>query len=116
MTGGHVVILGETGRNLAAGMSGGLAHVLDLDPACVNRETVDLQPVSDLDRLHRIIRVHAEETGSSIAAELLADWSCAATRFTEVMPRDYARVLALQAQASASGEDPMQLVMGGTRG
>jgi len=116
MTGGRVVILGKTGRNLAAGMSGGVAHVLDLDPACVNREMVDLQPVTDVDALQRLVRVHAEETGSQIAMTLLARWPESVMRFTEIMPRDYARVLALQAQATATGEDPMVLVMGGTRG
>ena len=116
MTGGQVVILGRTGRNLAAGMSGGVAHVLDLDPACVNREMVDLQPVTDVDALQRLVRGHAEETGSQVAMTLLARWPESVVRFTEIMPRDYARVLALQAQATATGEDPMLLVMGGTRG
>ncbi len=116
MTGGRVVIIGPTGRNLGAGMSGGIAHVLDLDAGLVNREMVDLQDVSNPDELHTLLRAHAEETGSATAVALLADWPTAVQRFTEVMPRDYARVLSLQARATQTGEDPLALVMGGTRG
>jgi glutamate synthase (NADPH) large chain len=107
MTGGRVVVLGNVGRNFAAGMSGGVAHVLDLDPALVNPELVDLQPLTDeeSDVVQDLVRRHHEETGSERAAKLLADWVETAPRFTTVMPRDYARVLAAKAAAERDGLD-----------
>jgi glutamate synthase (NADPH) large chain len=112
------VILGSTGRNLGAGMSGGVAYVLDLDPGRVNPEMVDLDPLSaeDIGRLHGLLRRHAEETESARASELLADWPSAARRFTTVMPKDYKRVLRLRAEAEEKGMDPMVAVMGGING
>ncbi len=107
MTGGRVVVIGATGRNFAAGMSGGVAHVLDLDSALVNPELVDLLPLTEAesDLLQDLVRRHHEETGSERAAKLLADWTAAETRFTTVMPRDYARVLAAKAAAERDGLD-----------
>ena len=92
MTGGRVAILGPTGRNVAAGMSGGTAYVVDLDPAKVNTEMVDLDPLDDGDRetLRQMLTDHAKETGSPVAAALIDQLE----RFTKVMPRDYKRVLA----------------------
>ncbi len=118
MTGGVAVILGPTGRNLGAGMSGGTAYVLDLDPGMVNPEMVDLDPLSaaDVTVVHDLIRRHAEETESGFAMELLADWPAAASRFTTVMPKDYKRVLRLSAEAERRGEDPIVAVMGGGHG
>jgi len=118
MTGGIAVILGATGRNLGAGMSGGIAYVLDLDPEHVNREMVDLDPLStdDYDRLHGLLRAHAEETESAVATSLLADWPASARRFTLVMPRDYKRVLRVKAEAEEKGMDPMIAIMGGLNG
>jgi glutamate synthase (NADPH/NADH) large chain len=115
MTGGVVVILGATGRNLGAGMSGGIAYVLDLEPGKVNPEMVDLDPLSedDADRLQALLRRHVEETDSERAAELLADWPASAGRFTTVFPKDYKRVLRLRAEAEEKGLDPMVAVMGG---
>ena len=85
MTGGAVVVLGPTGRNLAAGMSGGTAFVVDLDPARVNTEMVDVETPSDseLDEIRDLVRRHAEETGSTVAAALLVDWDAAAARVHE---------------------------------
>jgi glutamate synthase (NADPH/NADH) large chain len=105
MTGGRVVVLGKTGRNLAAGMSGGTAYVLDLKPHRVNAELVDLGPVPDhvADELRALVTRHCEETGSELAAELLADWSATLERFTEIMPRDYRRVLDARADAERDG-------------
>ncbi|MEI5673808.1 MULTISPECIES: glutamate synthase large subunit [unclassified Nocardioides] len=105
MTGGRVVVLGKTGRNFAAGMSGGIAWVLDLKEFRVNKELVELGPVvgEAAVELEELVRAHAEETGSEIAAELLADWENALTRFTEVMPRDYRLVLEAKAKAEAEG-------------
>jgi glutamate synthase (NADPH) large chain len=95
MTGGTVLILGPHGRNLAAGMSGGVAYVLDLAAGRVNREMVDLDPLSDRDaeQIHRLLLRHAAETGSAVAGALLAAWPASADRFAKVMPRDYKRVL-----------------------
>jgi glutamate synthase (NADPH/NADH) large chain len=115
MTGGVVAILGTTGRNLGAGMSGGIAFVIDLDPAKVNPEMVDLESVSDDDSavLESIIRRHVEETDSRFAAELLADWPASTYRFTKVMPKDYKRVIKIRELAIAEGRDPLVAVMGG---
>ena len=108
MTGGTVVILGPTGRNVGAGMSGGVAYVLDLQPARVNGEMVDLEPVTneaDQDQLAALIARHQAETASAVAATLLTSWSSAVRRFTKVTPRDYRRVLDAQAAARELGLD-----------
>ncbi len=105
MTGGRVVVLGSTGRNFAAGMSGGTAYVLDLEHHRVNRELVDLGPVPDDvgAELRALVTRHQEETGSTLAAELLSDWENTLARFTEVMPRDFRRVLEARAGALRDG-------------
>ncbi|MCY7400774.1 MAG: glutamate synthase large subunit [Nocardioides sp.] len=105
MTGGVVVILGPTGRNVAAGMSGGYAFVLDLNEGRVNPELVGLGPVGGraADELKSLVEQHAEETGSTVAAELLADWATSLGRFTEIMPRDFKRVLEARAEALGEG-------------
>jgi len=105
MTGGRVVVLGPTGRNFAAGMSGGVAFLLDLDEGRVNAELVELAPVegATADELERIVRRHLEETGSAVAEELLADWTDAVPRFTEVMPTDFKLVLAAKTAAEEEG-------------
>ncbi|CAN5670132.1 glutamate synthase large subunit [soil metagenome] len=107
MTGGRVVVLGKTGRNFAAGMSGGVAWVLDLKDFRVNKELVELGPVAGTaaGELEHLVREHLEETGSQVAEELLADWDTSLTRFTEVMPRDYRIVLEAKAKAEADGLD-----------
>ncbi|MTB27772.1 MAG: glutamate synthase subunit alpha, partial [Actinobacteria bacterium] len=114
MTGGSVVILGSTGRNLGAGMSGGVAYVLDLDPTKVNPEMIDLDPLTstDADELASIIEQHFEATESGVAKLLLADWITALGRFTKVMPKDYKRVLAVMQKATEQGLDPIAAVMG----
>jgi glutamate synthase (NADPH/NADH) large chain len=110
MTGGRVVVLGPTGRNFAAGMSGGTAYVLDLDERLVNGDMVELSPVQEdaAAELEALVRRHHEETGSPVAARLLADWTAAVPRFTEVMPTDYKRVLAARQQAEREGLDEEQ--------
>ncbi|HET9420621.1 MAG TPA: glutamate synthase-related protein, partial [Nocardioides sp.] len=107
MTGGRAVVLGPTGRNFAAGMSGGIAWVLDLDEGRVNPELVELRPVAGqaADELEGMVRAHLEETGSTVAEALLADWETSLTRFTEVMPTDYRKVLEVKAKAEADGLD-----------
>ena len=118
MTGGRVVVLGSTGRNLGAGMSGGIGYVLDLLPGMVNPEMVDLDPLSlsDLAELQLMIRDHFEATQSEVARLLLEDWSASGDRFTKIMPKDLKRVLALSEQALAEGLSPEVLVLGGSRG
>jgi glutamate synthase (NADPH/NADH) large chain len=110
MTGGRAVILGPTGRNFAAGMSGGYAFVLDLDVGRVNPELVELGAVEGdvADELRGLVRRHQEETGSTVAEALLADWPASLARFTEVMPSDYKRVLEAKAEAFEDGLDEEQ--------
>ncbi|WP_181442165.1 glutamate synthase large subunit [Streptomyces tateyamensis] len=105
MTGGRVVILGETGRNLAAGMSGGIAYVLDLRPANVNGGMVGIEAPDAHDRewLRETVQQHYEETGSTVAAELLADWGSGVSRFSKIMPTDYKAVLAAKDAAERDG-------------
>ncbi|MEQ1827049.1 MAG: glutamate synthase large subunit [Pirellula sp.] len=99
MTGGRVVILGATGRNFAAGMSGGVAYVLaDVDSFRVlcNLGTVELESVeddADIAELHGLISRHAELTQSTVAMKLIRDWTNSIGRFVKVMPTDYKRVL-----------------------
>ena len=116
MTGGRVVIIGPTGRNLAAGMSGGVAYVLDLDVERVNPEMVDLEPLTwdDVEIVRGLLARHLEETGSSVARSILDDDDFG--RFTLVMPRDYRRALEAQRRAILEGRDPAEAVMEATRG
>ncbi|GMA39443.1 glutamate synthase large subunit [Mobilicoccus caccae] len=108
MTGGVVVILGKVGRNFGAGMSGGNAYVLDLDPRQVNPELVDVVRLreKDDDVLEDLLRRHVEETGSAVAAGLLADWPDARARFSLVLPRAYQRVLDVRDEAASQGLSP----------
>jgi glutamate synthase (NADPH/NADH) large chain len=108
MTGGTVLVLGPTGRNFAAGMSGGVAYVLDLARQRVNPELVDVLELrdDDADRVETLLRRHLEATESVVAAELLADWPASRARFSLVLPRDYQRVLDVRAAAEADGLDP----------
>ena len=117
MTGGTAVILGPTGRNLGAGMSGGYGYVLDLDRSLVNGELVDLEPVAvdDAERLREIVEAHVAYTGSAVGAALLADWVAALGRFTAVVPRDFKRVLEATGRADGRGEDVDAAVMAAAR-
>ena len=113
MTGGTVIVLGQTGRNFAAGMSGGRAFVLDLDSANVNSEMVDILavPADQIVILKENISMFHAETGSEIAAELLKNWEKSLSRISLVMPRDYARVLAAMERAEREGLPVDDLVM-----
>jgi glutamate synthase (NADPH/NADH) large chain len=96
MTGGRVVVLGPTGRNFAAGMSGGIAYVLDEDGGFRGRcnvELVGLEAVEDDRELRALVEEHGRRTGSAVAARLLAAWDEALARFVRVVPHDYARAL-----------------------
>ncbi|MDT5169607.1 MAG: glutamate synthase large chain, partial [Mycobacterium sp.] len=116
MTGGKVVILGDTGRNFAAGMSGGIAYVYDPGdalPANLNPEMVELEALDedDVEWLHEMIQAHIDATDSAIGQRILADWGAAQQRFAKVMPRDYKRVLEAIAEAERTGSDPEQAIM-----
>ena len=107
MTGGRVVILGPTGRNFAAGMSGGVAYVLDDINALrirTNLGTVELEPLvepQDIAEVLALVTSHAELTKSTVAQELLQNWQASLSRFVKVIPTDYKRVLAEQAKENA---------------
>ncbi|MEU6741346.1 glutamate synthase large subunit [Streptosporangium sandarakinum] len=111
MTGGRVVVLGPTGRNFAAGMSGGVAYLLDLDAARVNREMVEIEALGDddADELRGLLERHLAETGSTVARALLADWDPG--RFSKIMPTDYKRVLTAAEAARLEGRDIDEAVM-----
>ena len=121
MTGGTVLILGPTGRNLGAGMSGGTAFVLDLDPSLVNTELVDIEVPSaeHLDTIRTVLARHVELTGSAVGRRLLADLAAdpesALTRFSLIMPRDYKRVIEATKQAQVAGLDVDDAVMTAAR-
>ncbi|MEU5217869.1 glutamate synthase large subunit [Streptomyces sp. NPDC020807] len=106
MTGGTAVVLGETGRNFAAGMSGGVAYVVDLDRDNVNSGNLGaIETLSDSDKawLHEVVRRHQEETGSTVAEKLLADWDANADRFSKIIPTTYKAVLAAKDAAELAG-------------
>ncbi|XHR28844.1 MAG: glutamate synthase large subunit [Chthoniobacteraceae bacterium] len=108
MTGGKVIVLGATGRNFAAGMSGGVAYVLDeagTFPCRCNQQMVGLEKLegAEADEVKRLIERHAEYTGSTRAKQVLAQWESLAPKFVKVMPKDYKRMLAAIDKAKASG-------------
>ncbi|KAG1647318.1 Glutamate synthase [NADPH] large chain [Nymphon striatum] len=120
MTGGRAVILGPTGRNFGAGMSGGEAFVYDEDgtfSSRCNHEMIDLLPVEgeDAEWLQDRVQRHVAETDSVLAAKYLADWDTYGARFVKVMPRDYKRVLEAKAEAIRDGIDPDMAIMAAVR-
>ena len=121
MTGGRAVILGQTGRNFGAGMSGGVAYVYDPDgtfPTRVNPEMVDLDLLepADEEELRAIVERHYAATQSAIAYQILADWYSSASKFVKVMPKDYKRVLEATRRATERGEDVLEAVMAAAHG
>ena len=115
MTGGDVVILGPTGRNFAAGMSGGVAYVYDpferFEQNC-NLELVDLYAVEEAEDealVHGLIKEHLERTGSTAASAILGDWFEAKQKFVKVYPRDYKRVLDAQKAAALNAAEAKAL-------
>ena len=108
MTGGRVVVLGRTGRNFGAGMSGGIAYVWDPEgifPKQCNRETLELEDVTgaeDIPALKSLIRNHHKYTDSTVARAVLDNWETSLAQFVKVMPTDYKRVLAQRAAATAA--------------
>ncbi|MBJ7452067.1 MAG: glutamate synthase subunit alpha, partial [Blastococcus sp.] len=103
MTGGRAIILGPTGRNIAAGMSGGIGYVLDLARHRVNDEMVDIEPLDGESAhwLREVLERYAAETESSVATALLADWGRWSAQFSVIMPRAYKRALDAQRMAEA---------------
>jgi glutamate synthase (ferredoxin) len=112
MTGGRVVVLGNTGRNFAAGMSGGIAYILDeagdfASERC-NKAMVALEKLEDpaeIEELRELIERHVEYTGSERGKAVLDDWKNVLPKFVKVIPHDYKRVLQALAQAKADGLD-----------
>jgi glutamate synthase domain-containing protein 3 len=109
MTGGRVVVLGTTGRNFAAGMSGGIAYVYDRDNRFKGRCNLELVELEELDEtgaaeVKMLISEHAQRTGSLRARNILASWDRECQRFVKVMPRDYKRVLQERRDAEQSEE------------
>ena len=107
MTGGRVVVLGETGRNFAAGMSGGIAYVLDeagVFPGRCNTDLVDLDKPTpdDLAAVRALVTEHAGRTGSTVAQRLLDRWDDQPPTFVKVMPRDFKQALERLAEAGAT--------------
>ncbi|MDT5263571.1 MAG: glutamate synthase large chain, partial [Mycobacterium sp.] len=119
MTGGRVAILGATGRNFAAGMSGGIAYVYDPQgvlPENLNAEMVELEALDDDDSedavwLHDIIQAHVDATDSAVGQRVLSDWESELKHFAKVMPRDYKSVLAAIAEAERNGENVDDAIM-----
>jgi len=124
MTGGTVVVLGATGRNFGAGMSGGIAYLYDRDgdvDRCVNPEMVAIETLSDSDReqLKAIIERHRDFTGSQSAERMLASWSVEVSKFRKIMPTDYRRVLEVLEMAEREGvseSEAIDRVMEAARG
>jgi glutamate synthase (NADPH/NADH) large chain len=121
MTGGRVVVLGPTGRNFGAGMSGGVAFVWDpysRFPALLNPEMIDLEDcdADDVSWLETVLRRHLDETGSAVAARILDSWPRSALRFVKVMPRDYKRVLNAMRAAEESGMAADDAIMAAAHG
>ena len=113
MTGGRVVVLGRTGRNFAAGMSGGIAYVLDeqeVDGVRFNRrvnlEMVELDELTDpeeCEEVRAMIQRHYVYTNSEVARRVLADWEDTLPKFVKVLPKDYKRMLQCLAEVEAAG-------------
>jgi glutamate synthase (NADPH/NADH) large chain len=121
MTGGKVVILGRTGRNFAAGMSGGVAYVYDPDgelPSNLNAEMVELETLDsdDTEYLCTMIQAHVDATDSAVGQRILADWRGQHRHFAKVMPRDYKRVLQAIAEAERDGVDIDKAIMAASHG
>ncbi len=122
MTGGRVLVIGRTGRNFAAGMSGGVAYILDesndFKRRC-NLEMVDLETLADaedVDLVKELLRRHVRYTGSTVASRLLDDWKATQAKFVKVMPKDYKHVLTVIRQARQSGIPEEQAVMEAVHG
>ena len=113
MTGGCAVIIGATGRNLGAGMSGGVAYIYKLRADHVNREALDAGDLelgqldqADQDKLRSLLKLHFDETNSSVAERILGNFETEVAHFTRVLPSDYAAVQKIRTDAQSAGIDP----------
>lgn len=121
MTGGKVVVLGRTGRNFAAGMSGGVAYIYDPHgelPGNLNTEMVELESLDEDDNewLHGMIQAHVDATDSAVGQRILGDWPQERRHFAKVMPRDFKRVLQAIADAERDGADVDKAIMAAAHG
>ncbi len=122
MTGGTVVVLGSTGRNFAAGMSGGAAFIFDPHKrfySGLNGDMVDLEmsiDAADAQMLRNLVRRHQSETGSDVAEKILSRWHQQVHHFVKVMPQDYKRVLSAAALAEEQGVNPETAIMAAAHG
>ena len=116
MTGGKVVILGQTGRNFAAGMSGGIAYLRHVNIENINPEMVEVEELDkeDLEFLSKILNSFLEETKSNLAKDLLQNNEI--SQFKKIMPKEYKRVLLAKAKAEQEGLDPIKAIMEASRG
>ena len=122
MTGGNIVVIGATGRNFAAGMSGGVAYVLEdrkkFEINC-NQDMVLLESLEDdedIQMLKKLLTKHVEYTKSTVAQKILDDWQSYQTQFIKVMPKDYKRVLEAIKRAKAEGTSVDEAVMEAAHG
>ncbi|MBW3621764.1 MAG: glutamate synthase subunit alpha, partial [Actinobacteria bacterium] len=121
MTGGRVIVLGPTGRNFGAGMSGGIAYVYDPGDdlyANTNHEMVSVEPLDEHDQtfVRATIRTHVDETGSTVAQRVLDRWHSSVRHFKKVMPDDYRRVLEAAQLAEEEGRDVDEAIMASAHG
>ena len=109
MTGGRVVVLGKTGKNFAAGMSGGIAYVLDEDNHLyrnLNKDMISIEKLEskyDIHELKSLIEEHVKETGSERGKSILADWENYVGKFKKIIPNDYKKMVALSAKLEEKG-------------
>jgi len=122
MTGGRVVVIGKTGRNFAAGMSGGVAYVLDdtgdFKTRC-NLSMVDLEPLDveeEMEEVLALLRHHLNYTGSSVAVQIIQNWQTTVMKFVKVIPKDYKRAMKAMKRAESEGIPWEQAVMMGAHG
>ncbi len=120
MTGGRAVILGPVGRNFAAGMSGGIAFVYDTSGRFVDRVNTEMVLIEDADDddqlwLYEVVTRHHQETGSTVAEQILSSWSTEVAHFVKVLPADYKRVLEAAEAARATGKDETEAIMASTQ-
>jgi glutamate synthase (NADPH/NADH) large chain len=116
MTGGKTVVLGKTGRNFGAGMSGGIAYIYDTDgsfPANCNKGMIQLEKVDnkkEQEELKAMIQKHLDKTESSVAEYILKDWNESLTKFVKVIPTDYKRMLGYIEQARETGKYEQDII------
>ena len=114
MTGGHVLVLGRTGRNFAAGMSGGIAYVYDLEPEKCNTALVNLKPLTDeaeIAYVKTMLEKHVEATDSNLGHMLLESWDDTVSRITKIIPSAYEEMISLITKAEAEGHSPEEARM-----